>query len=851
MKKYNVTGMTCAACSARVEKAALSVNGVTSCAVNLLLGNMSVEGTANENEIISAVEKAGYGCSAYSEGLADKSQNFATAPKNLYLEESKNLFHRLCASVVFLLALMYISMGHTMFNFPLPPFLNNNPGGIALAQMLLAATVMLINGKFFASGIKAALRLSPNMDTLVSVGSGAAFIYSVAVLFLICNNLASGNLAAASKNLHNLYFESSAMILALITVGKTLEAKSKARTDNALKGLKNLMPETANVLRNGKEVTVKISEIVSGDIFTVRPGEQIPVDGFIIQGSTSVNEAAVTGESVPAEKSEGDTVIGATVNSSGFIKCQATRVGGETVLSKIIQTVSDANATKAPIAKTADKVASFFVPAVMAIALITAIVWLILGKPFGFALARAISVLVISCPCSLGLATPVAIMVGSGVGAKNGILFKNAQALETCAKIKTVALDKTGTVTSGNIKVTGVYPANGVSEQELLCAAYALEEKSEHPLAKAVVSHCRQNEVTVQNSTHFRADVGSGVYCKINKKEYFGGKYEYISESLKNHSVKIPQSEVAKANELSQKGNTPLYFANQEKYLGIIAAADSIKTESPAAIQALNEMGLQTTLISGDNELVTRAIAQKAGIKKVIFGATPNGKAQIVSELKNSGKIAMIGDGINDAPALASADVGMAIGTGTDIARDTAEIILMNGSLYGAVNAFKLSKAVLRNIKQNLFWAFFYNSVGIPVAAGVLAPLGITLSPMLGALAMGLSSFSVVTNALRLNRFKPKKNECLCLDNCQNDNITNNNITKITEEKTKMKKTFKVEGMMCQHCENHVKKALEALSGVESATASHTDGIVTVVLSKDVSDETIKAAIQEEGYKVL
>lgn len=848
MKKYNVTGMTCAACSARVEKAVLSVNGVTSCAVNLLLGNMSVEGTASESEIITAVEKAGYGCSTENENLPAKSQNSENTAKNVYIEESKNLLRRLCASVVFLLALMYLSMGHTMLNFPLPPFLNNNPGGIALAQMLLAATVMLINGKFFTSGIKAALRLSPNMDTLVSVGSGAAFIYSVAVLFIICGNLASGNLAAANKNLHNLYFESAAMILALITVGKTLEAKSKARTDNALKGLKNLMPETANVLRDGKEVTVKISEIVSGDIFTVRPGEQIPVDGFIIQGSTSINEAAVTGESVPAEKGEGDTVIGATVNSSGFIKCRATRVGGETVLSKIIQTVSDANATKAPIAKTADKVAAVFVPAVMAIALITAIVWLLLGKTFGFALARAISVLVISCPCSLGLATPVAIMVGSGVGAKNGVLFKNAQALETCAKIKTVALDKTGTVTSGNIKVTGVYPANGVSEQELLCAAYALEEKSEHPLAKAVVSHCRQNGANVQNSTDFRADVGSGVYCKIDKKEYFGGKYEYISESLKNFNVKIPQSEVAKANELSQKGNTPLYFANQEKYLGIIAAADSLKPESPAAIQALNEMGLQTTLISGDNELVTRAIAQKAGIKKVIFGATPNGKAQIVSELKKSGKIAMIGDGINDAPALASADVGIAIGTGTDIARDTAEIILMNGSLYGAVNAFKLSKAVLRNIKQNLFWAFFYNSVGIPVAAGVLAPLGITLSPMLGALAMGLSSFCVVTNALRLNRFKPQKNECLCIDNCENGKIINNNIT---EEKTKMEKTFKVEGMMCQHCENHVKKALEALSGIDSAVASHTDGKVTVVLSKDVSDETIKAAIQEEGYKVI
>ncbi len=849
MKKFNVTGMSCAACSARVEKAVCALEGTESCAVNLLTGSMTVEGSATEEEIINAVEKAGYGAesadSTEKNAVPVKISNTKTnkAEKG---DESKSLLYRLLASVVFLAALMYFSMGHTMLGFPLPGFFRENPAGVALVQMILAAVVMLINHKFFVSGVKSIIRLSPNMDALVSLGSGAAFVYSTAVLFVMCKQLADGNIAGAAMHLHDLYFESAAMILALITVGKALEARSKTKTGAALRALGELSPETATLERDGKEITVPVSEVSVGDIFLVRPGEQIPVDGFILEGSTAVNESAITGESVPAEKGEGDTVVGATLNTSGFIKCRATRVGGDTVLSRIIETVNDAASSKAPIAKAADKVAAVFVPCVMAIALVTAIVWLIVGESVGFALARAISVLVISCPCSLGLATPVAIMVGSGVGAKCGILFKNAETLELCGRAENIVLDKTGTVTSGNIKVTGIYCADGVSEDDLLSKAFAIEKKSEHPLAAAVVAFCRDRGVQEhQTVTDFRAETGSGVCAKINDKQYFGGKAEFIQSTT---GRKIPETISDLANELSLSGNTPLILASNDELLGIIAVSDTVKSDSRKAVEKLESMGLSVVLLSGDNEGVTSSVAEKAGIKVAISGATPDTKAREIEKLKEKGKTVMVGDGINDAPALALADVGMAIGTGTDIARDTAGVILMGGSLMEAANAIKLSRAVLRNIHQNLFWAFIYNCIGIPVAAGVLSALGITLSPMLGALAMGLSSFCVVTNALRLNTFKPEK---ATADGIYENTDKNQIIIKqITEEK-KMEKIFKVEGMMCHHCEAHVKKALEALDGVTEAVPSHEKGTVIVRLSKDVADTVLADAITAEGYKVL
>ena len=844
MKKYTVTGMSCAACSARVEKAVTSIDGIESCSVNLLSGSLIVEGNVTDSEIISAVEKAGYGC--FEKDKTDvKSENSKTVEKNYYMEESGALLKRLLSSIFFLIVLMYFSMGHNMLNLPLPSFFENNPLAVGLVQLLCCVSVMIIGKRFFVSGTKSCLGLSPNMDALVALGSGASFVYSVAVLFLMSKKLSIGDLHGAEHLLHDLYFESSAMILALVTVGKALEARSKAKTGNALKALESLVPETAIVIRNDKEETVKISEICVGDVFIVKPGEQIPVDGFIVEGKSAVNESAITGESVPVEKAIGDTVIGATINISGYIKCRATRIGGDTVLSKIIQSVNDASATKAPIAKTADKVAGIFVPAVMLIAIITAIVWLILGENFGFALARAVSVLVISCPCSLGLATPVAIMVGSGVGAKNGILFKNAQALEVCGRVNIVVLDKTGTVTSGNISVTGIYTAKGISQERLLSVAHTLEYMSEHPLGRAVVSYCKDKKVPLLSSSDFKSDTGSGVYCKINEKDSFGGKANYLSEN----GIDICEDERKKADEISSFGNTPLFFSENEEYLGIISVADTIKNDSISAIEHFYKMGLESVLLSGDNKIVTEAVAKNAGIKTVIAESTPESKSKTIKELKEKGRVAMIGDGINDAPALALADVGIAIGTGTDIARDTADIILINGNLTSAVNAVKLSRSVLRNIRENLFWAFFYNCIGIPVAAGVLAPFGIVLSPMLGAFAMGLSSFCVVSNALRLNTFKPVATSRNCENETKSATTAENTIDKTTEEET-MEKLFNVKGMMCPHCENHVKKALEEIDGVVEAVANHTEGTVMVKLSNPVDEEALKLAITQAGYEV-
>ena len=835
MKKYNVTGMSCAACSARVEKAVSVVSGVESCAVNLLTGAMTIEGGADSSAVIAAVEKAGYGCSEQGSEVATSSAK-RIADKPLP-DESKTLFGRLGASIAFLAVLMYFSMGHNMAGLPLPPFFDGNPVAIALVQMLCAIAVMIINGKFFVSGAKSILRLSPNMDALVALGSGAAFVYSTVVLFLMTRSTEN-----ASALLHDLYFESAAMILALITVGKALEARSKKKTGDAINSLKALAPEKATVIFDGVEKVVDISEISVGDVFVVRPGEQIPVDGFILEGNTAVNESAITGESVPSEKGEGDTVVGATLNTSGFIKCRATRVGTDTVLSKIIETVNDAASTKAPIAKATDKVAAVFVPAVMGIALITAVVWLLLGETVGFALARAVSVLVISCPCSLGLATPVAIMVGSGVGAKSGILFKNAEMLELCGRLETVVLDKTGTVTEGNLAVTDIVSL--VDKDELLSVAYSLEAKSEHPLAKAVVDFCEKNGVKLSDTEDFKASVGSGVYGKINGNETIGGKASY----LEGFGVEIPESAKSAADELSKKGSTPLFFAKAGRLLGIIAAADTVKSDSLEAVSEIRRMGIDVVLLSGDNELVTAAIAEKAGIERAISGASPEDKSRKVRELCKDGKVAMVGDGINDAPALASADVGIAIGTGTDIARDTAGVILMGGSLMEAVNTIRLSRSVLRNIRQNLFWAFLYNCIGIPIAAGVLSGVGITLSPMIGALAMGLSSFCVVSNALRLNLFKAKKPTSV--PETEGKFVGEIQITSIKEE-NQVEKVFKVSGMMCGHCEKHVKKAVESIDGVTEVIASYVEGTVTVKASADVSDEAIKAAIVEEGYEVL
>lgn len=832
MEQYNVKGMSCAACSARVEKAVSKLDGVTSCSVSLLTNSMSVEGTASDDEIIKAVSDAGYSASKKSLSKDDLSHKDDDALKDT---ETPKILKRLIASVIFLLALMYISMGHMMWNFPLPPFLAENHVAMGLSQLLLTAIIMVINQKFFISGFKGLIHLAPNMDTLVALGSGAAFVYSTYALFAMTSAQLNGDMAAVSGYMDEFYFESAAMILTLITVGKMLEAYSKGRTTDALKGLMNLAPKTAVIIVDGEEKQVPIESVKIGDVFAVRPGESIPVDGIVLEGSTAVDESALTGESVPVDKMPGDEVSAATINRSGFVKCEAKRVGQDTTLSQIIKMVSDASATKAPIAKIADKVSGVFVPAVIAVAVITLAVWLIVGQSAGYALARAISVLVISCPCALGLATPVAIMVGSGVGAKNGILFKTAVSLEETGKIKIVALDKTGTITKGEPVVTDIIPDN-IGENELLRLAYSLEVKSEHPLAKAIVAKAEEKGLTAEPIDDFEIAVGNGLSAVIGGDKLIGGNKDYITSA-----AKISKNIMTAADKLADDGKTPLYFCKNGVFLGVIAVADVIKNDSRAAIKRLKNMGLKVVMLTGDNEKTANAIGRQAGVDNVIAGVLPDGKASVIQKLRAEGKTAMVGDGINDAPALTNADVGIAVGAGTDIAIDAADIVLMKSNLEDVPAAIKLGKSTLRNIHENLFWAFIYNVIGIPLAAGVfITLLGWQLNPMFGAAAMSLSSFSVVTNALRLNFVKlyPKSH---------NKNISKPNYSK----EHIMKETITIKGMMCPHCEGRVKSALEEIPGVQSANVSHKDGTAVVTLEKEVPLETLKAAVQNAGYKVV
>ncbi len=832
MEQYNVKGMSCAACSARVEKAVSKLEGVTSCSVSLLTNSMSVEGTASDDEIIKAVSDAGYSASKKSLSKDDLSHKDDDALKDT---ETPKILKRLIASVIFLLALMYISMGHMMWNFPLPPFLAENHVAMGLSQLLLTAIIMVINQKFFISGFKGLIHLAPNMDTLVALGSGAAFVYSTYALFAMTSAQLNGDMAAVSGYMDEFYFESAAMILTLITVGKMLEAYSKGRTTDALKGLMNLAPKTAVIIVDGEEKQVPIESVKIGDVFAVRPGESIPVDGIVLEGSTAVDESALTGESVPVDKMPGDEVSAATINRSGFVKCEAKRVGQDTTLSQIIKMVSDASATKAPIAKIADKVSGVFVPAVIAVAVITLAVWLIVGQSAGYALARAISVLVISCPCALGLATPVAIMVGSGVGAKNGILFKTAVSLEETGKIKIVALDKTGTITKGEPVVTDIIPDN-IGENELLRLAYSLEVKSEHPLAKAIVAKAEEKGLTAEPIDDFEIAVGNGLSAVIGGDKLIGGNKDYITSA-----AKISENIMTAADKLADDGKTPLYFCKNGVFLGVIAVADVIKNDSRAAIKRLKNMGLKVVMLTGDNEKTANAIGRQAGVDNVIAGVLPDGKASVIQKLRAEGKTAMVGDGINDAPALTNADVGIAVGAGTDIAIDAADIVLMKSNLEDVPAAIKLGKSTLRNIHENLFWAFIYNVIGIPLAAGVfITLLGWQLNPMFGAAAMSLSSFSVVTNALRLNFVKlyPKSH---------NKNISKPNYSK----EHIMKETITIKGMMCPHCEGRVKSALEEIPGVQSANVSHKDGTAVVTLEKEVPLETLKAAVQNAGYKVV
>lgn len=827
--------MSCAACSARVEKAVSKVEGVTSCSVSLLTNSMGVEGTASSHAIISAVEQAGYG--AAEKGAAKSGQADADA---LIDRETPALKRRLIASLGFLLVLMYFSMGHMMWGFPIPAWLDGNHIAMGLLQLLLAAIVMVINQKFFISGFKSLFHRAPNMDTLVAMGSMASFVWSVAVLFMMTDAQLRGSAAAVDEYMMEFYFESAAMILTLITVGKMLEARSKGRTTDALKGLMRLAPKTAVVLRGEKETTVPVAEVKKGDVFVVRPGENIPVDGVIIEGSAAVNEAALTGESIPADKAAGDMVSAATVNQSGFIKCEATRVGEDTTLSQIIKMVSDAAATKAPIAKIADKVSGVFVPVVIAIAAVTTIVWLLLGQSFGFALARGISVLVISCPCALGLATPVAIMVGNGLGAKNGILFKTAVSLEEAGKTQIIALDKTGTITSGEPRVTDIIPADGFTEEELLALAYALEKKSEHPLAKAIIQMGDSRSITADKVTEFEALPGNGLTAVLNGKKLTGGSLRYISGV-----VNINKEIKDKAETLAENGKTPLLFARGERPAGIIAVADVIKEDSPQAVRELKNMGIRVVMLTGDNEKTAKAIGAQAGVDEVIAGVLPDGKESVIRKLSEQGRVIMVGDGINDAPALTRADIGIAIGAGADVAVDAADVVLMKSRLTDVSAAIRLSRATIKNIRENLFWAFIYNIIGIPLAAGVWINLfGWKLSPMFGAAAMSLSSFCVVTNALRLNLFK--------LYDGSRDKWIKPSGNKINEKETQaMKKTMKIEGMMCEHCEARVKKALEALEGVDEAAVSHTDGTAVVTLNTDVVDDTLRQAVEAQDYKVL
>ena len=852
MEQYNVTGMSCAACSARVEKAVKKVPGVTSCSVSLLTNSMGVEGTASASAIIQAVQEAGYGASPKSAGTAAASSTSADLDA-LADHETPKLKRRLIASVGFLLVLMYFSMGHMMWGWPLPHWFDGNHVAMGLVQLLLAGIVMVINQKFFINGFKGLLHGAPNMDTLVAMGSMASFVWSTYALFAMTRAQVDGSDEMVMHYMMEFYFESAAMILTLITVGKMLEARSKGKTTDALKSLMKLAPKTATLLRDGAEVTVPIEQVQKGDVFVVRPGQNIPVDGTVLEGSSAVNESALTGESIPVDKAEGDKVSAATTNQSGFLRCQATRVGEDTTLSQIIRMVSDAAATKAPIAKIADTVSGFFVPVVITIAVVTTIVWLLLGRELGYALARGISVLVISCPCALGLATPVAIMVGNGMGAKNGILFKTAASLEAAGRTQIVALDKTGTITKGEPTVTDLLPAEGVTEAELLTLAAALERKSEHPLAKAVRAYADTQDLDVPEVTDFAALPGNGLSAKLGGQSIFAGNASFIQTKLS-----VPDALRAEAEKLSAQGKTPLFFGGAGRLLGVIAVADTIKEDSPQAIRELQEMGIQVVMLTGDNQRTADAIGRQAGVDAVIAGVLPDGKEAVIRQLQASGKVAMVGDGINDAPALTRADTGIAIGAGTDVAIDAADVVLMNSRLSDVPAAIRLSRATLRNIHENLFWAFLYNTIGIPLAAGVFIPFGLTLNPMFGAAAMSLSSFCVVSNALRLNLFD--------LHSTRHDHKTKNAVTlpaaltqpaaeehttasDVKEDPT-MKKTLNVEGMMCGHCEARVKKALEALPEVAEAVVSHEAGTAVVTLNADVADDVLKKAVEDQDYKV-
>ena len=848
MEQYTVTGMSCAACSSRVEKAVSKVPGVTSCSVSLLTNSMGVEGTASAADIISAVQEAGYGASLKGTGKdgAVKAQAL-DAEEALKDHETPVLKRRLWYSLGFLIVLMYFSMGHMMWGWPLPKFFDGNHVAMGLIQLILTAIVMVINQKFFLSGFKSLWHKAPNMDTLVALGSMAAFVYSTYALFAMTDAQVKGNADAVMSYMHEFYFESAAMILTLITVGKMLEARSKGKTTDALKSLMKLAPKTAVVVRGGEEVTVGIEEVQKGDVFVVRPGENIPVDGVVLEGSSAVNEAALTGESIPVDKTVGDSVSAATVNQSGFIRCEATRVGEDTTLSQIIQMVSDAAATKAPIAKVADKVSGVFVPTVITIAVLTTLVWLFAGQSIGFALARGISVLVISCPCALGLATPVAIMVGNGMGAKHGIMFKTAVSLEEAGKMDIVALDKTGTITSGEPKVTDMVLAEADSEQELLKLAYALEKKSEHPLARAINERAEEDGITAGEVEDFAALPGNGLSAIYEGSELCGGNFTFIG-SVASVSCEIRKT----ADQLAEAGKTPLYFSRDGKLLGMIAVADVIKEDSPRAVKELQNMGIRVVMLTGDNERTAKAIGAQAGVDEVIAGVLPEGKESVIRSLKEQGKVAMVGDGINDAPALTRADIGIAIGAGTDIAIDAADVVLMKSRLSDVPAAIRLSRATLRNIHENLFWAFFYNVIGIPLAAGIWYPLfGLKLNPMFGAAAMSLSSFCVVTNALRLNLFKmydaskdKKKKQSRPHDESHVDH-------KEKKEKRTMTKTMKIEGMMCGHCEARVKKTLEGIEGVTSAEVSHEKGTAVVTLEKEVADSVLKETVEAQDYKVV
>ena len=886
MKQYTVTGMSCAACSSRVEKAVSKVPGVTACSVSLLTNSMGVEGDVPPETVIHAVEDAGYGASLKGQGAAAQAQSASEAEDALKDRETPVLKHRLIASLGFLAVLMYMSMGHMMWGWPLPHFMDGNHVAMGLLQLLLAGIIMVINQKFFISGFKGLLHRAPNMDTLVALGSGASFIYSTYALFAMTDAQLKGNDTAVMSYMHEFYFESAAMILALITVGKMLEARSKGKTTDALKGLMKLAPKTAVIIRDGVETKVPIEEVKKGDVFVVRPGENIPVDGVVLEGTSAVNEAALTGESIPVDKAQGAPVSAATVNQSGYLRCEATRVGEDTSLSQIIRMVSDAAATKAPIAKIADRVSGVFVPAVITIAVVTTIVWLLAGQTFGFALARGISVLVISCPCALGLATPVAIMVGNGMGAKNGILFKTAVSLEETGKMDIVALDKTGTITSGEPRVTDVIPSGGVTERELVSLALSLEKKSEHPLAKAVLLYAKEQQIDAPEAADFQALPGNGLSGTLDGALLAGGSFSYIS----GHTT-VSAQEQASFERLASEGKTPLCFMKNGRLAGMIAVADVIKEDSPQAVKELQNMGIRVVMLTGDNERTARAIGAQAGVDEVIAGVLPDGKESVIRSLKEQGKVAMVGDGINDAPALTRADIGIAIGAGTDIAIDAADVVLMKSRLSDVPAAIRLSRATLRNIHENLFWAFFYNVVGIPLAAGLWYPIfGWKLNPMFGAAAMSLSSFCVVTNALRLNLFKmhdaskdhPMRkraekaankggekaenagavrmgagdtrsigqtangNETVSKEMQKSENQKNN----INMEGITMTKTMNIEGMMCGHCEARVKKALEALAGVESAEVSHEKGTAVVSMSADVADDTLKEAVEAQDYKV-